>query len=660
VNCRTSRTTAKYFRKNSRIVVFSYARKGGIPAGSMQRFKFGLYELDARSGELHKNGRPIRLQAQPARVLLLLLNRPGELVTRDELRASIWGEGTFVDFDQGLNKAINKLREVLNDSPTNPRFIETIPKRGYRFVGEVIAEPGKGSAGATQPESIVQAGPEETATAVPTDLQTPARERSTTFNRLWAIAALVAVLLATWMLSAGGPSRLHVTGSRQLSNDGLQKRGLPQTDGRRVYFLVAKRGTSNFEIASVSTSGGDTVRIPTPLPRLDWLSDISPDGSQLLVVQQLGDRSGLRRAWLVPTSGGAARSVGDLRVHFAAFSPDGKRILYTLPEGIFTADLDGTDVRKLVSAGYALNARWWPDGSHVRFSQSGGVWDVRSDGTGLVRVAGLAAGNCGAWSRGARFFLYEQSGQLWGVPHHRKWLGTSPPTLLSFAAPHSLGLAVDPVNENIYTVVAHRRGEIVRYDRGKRVWTPYLSSLSAEYVDFSADGRWITYVAYPEGSLWRSRVDGTERLQLATESYVHTQLPRWSPDGTQIVFSAFKPPQQVRKMYLVSSAGGSVRELIPGTASSEATPSWSPDGKKIAFAPVPWEFGRPTSKVSVFDLTTKKVTDLPGNMSAFSPRWSPDGKYILARTVKPEATLMLHRLSDGAWRDLARGGGSAV
>ena len=107
-------------------------------------FRFGAYEADARTGELRKQGARVRLQEQPFQVLVMLLERPGELVTREEIQQRLWGAETFVDFDHSLNTAINKLRETLNDSPTEPRYIETLARRGYRFIPAVEAA---GSAG---------------------------------------------------------------------------------------------------------------------------------------------------------------------------------------------------------------------------------------------------------------------------------------------------------------------------------------------------------------------------------------------------------------------------------------------------------------------------------------------------------------------------------
>src|ERR1700759_3099125 len=110
------------------------------------RLRFGVFELDPRAGELRKNGQVVRLQEQPFQVLSLLLERRGEVVTREEVQRRLWPADTFVDFDHGLNKAISKIRDALGDSAQNPRFVETIARRGYRFLADVqVAEPPKAS-----------------------------------------------------------------------------------------------------------------------------------------------------------------------------------------------------------------------------------------------------------------------------------------------------------------------------------------------------------------------------------------------------------------------------------------------------------------------------------------------------------------------------------
>jgi len=102
-------------------------------------FHFGVFEVNAAAGELRKNGTRIKIQEQPFQILLLLLNRPGEIVGREEIRARLWSENTFVDFDKAISNAVRRLREALNDNADTPRFIETVARRGYRFVGLMAA-----------------------------------------------------------------------------------------------------------------------------------------------------------------------------------------------------------------------------------------------------------------------------------------------------------------------------------------------------------------------------------------------------------------------------------------------------------------------------------------------------------------------------------------
>src|SRR5271170_7719508 len=103
--------------------------------------RFGVFELDRDAMELRRNGVPIRLQEQPLRVLAALVERPGEIITREELQERVWGKDTFVDFEQSLNKAVNRLREALNDEAGQPKYVETVPRRGYRFIAPVIGLP---------------------------------------------------------------------------------------------------------------------------------------------------------------------------------------------------------------------------------------------------------------------------------------------------------------------------------------------------------------------------------------------------------------------------------------------------------------------------------------------------------------------------------------
>ncbi len=144
---------------------------------AVQVLRFGIYEADLKSGELRKNGSKIRLQEQPFQVLAMLLEHPGDVVTREDLRQKLWPADTFVDFDHSLNTAINKLREALGDSASNPRFVETLARRGYRFIAPV-----QGSASAVMQATVV-AGAETTLVAAAAETQ-PVEELPTVDRRL--------------------------------------------------------------------------------------------------------------------------------------------------------------------------------------------------------------------------------------------------------------------------------------------------------------------------------------------------------------------------------------------------------------------------------------------------------------------------------------------
>ena len=157
VRCRRARTRALYATASITLGALMAAPPAAPQPGL---FRFGVFEADARSRELRKNGVRLKLQQQPFQVLMELLRRPGEVVTREELRKALWPDDTFVDFDHGLNTAINKLRATLGDAGDNPRFIETLARRGYRFIAPVTVF-GAPAAGAAAVTVIPAAGSEE-------------------------------------------------------------------------------------------------------------------------------------------------------------------------------------------------------------------------------------------------------------------------------------------------------------------------------------------------------------------------------------------------------------------------------------------------------------------------------------------------------------------
>ncbi len=192
--------------------------------------------------------------------------------------------------------------------------------------------------------------------------------------------------------------------------------------------------------------------------------------------------------------------------------------------------------------------------------------------------------------------------------------------------------------------------ELSTLDPKSHQLVPFLSGISAKDVSFSADRKWIAYIAYPQGTLWRSKLDGQDRLQL-TVAPMQAVFPRWSPDGRQIAFHAFVPgkPWQI---YTIPAEGGTPVEIAP-EGHSEADPDWSPDGNSLVFGSLPWlETSTPQAvHIYILDFTTHRISSLPGSQGLFSPHWSPDGRYI-ASLSSDSQRIMLFDFKTQKWSEL--------
>jgi len=213
---------------------------------------------------------------------------------------------------------------------------------------------------------------------------------------------------------------------------------------------------------------------------------------------------------------------------------------------------------------------------------------------------------------------------------------------LSFGTP-----VPSPDGRKLFVGGRQGRGELVRYDAPSRQFVQFLSGLSAGELDFSRDGKWVTYVTYPDYALWRSRVDGSDALQL-TFPPMSADLPRWSPDGTQIAFVDSELGKPF-KIFLVSAQGGTPQELLPETH-NQIDPVWSPDGKQLAFGRVGVVGSTEKLAIQVEDISTHKISIIPGSENLFSPRWSLDGRHLAALPVDSKK-LVLYDFKTGKWSD---------
>jgi dipeptidyl aminopeptidase/acylaminoacyl peptidase len=191
-------------------------------------------------------------------------------------------------------------------------------------------------------------------------------------------------------------------------------------------------------------------------------------------------------------------------------------------------------------------------------------------------------------------------------------------------------------------------GELARYDVPTEHWVPFLSGISASDVDFSRDGKWVTYVTYPDGPLWRSRVDGSQRLQLASPE-IRIRMPRWSPDGKQIAFTG-QVSGQPFQIYVVSAEGGNAEQLVQRSC-DDIDPTWSPDGNSLVFGLRPGTSCKPA--IYVLDLKSRQVSTIAGSDGLFAPLWSPDGNWIVA--IREDHKLMLFSFATQKWEEAVKG-----
>jgi Tol biopolymer transport system component/DNA-binding winged helix-turn-helix (wHTH) protein len=546
--------------------------------------RFGAFEVDLEAAELRKAGIRLRLQEQPFQVLVALLEHPDRVVSREELIRRLWPDGTIVDFDRGLNAAVTRLRQVLTDSADTPRYVETIARRGYRFIAPIEA---------ARAEPVRMA-----------PVAVPSRGRSPIWN--WAVAALLLVTGATVILSR-----------RESPSSGQPWRVLPLTtepgsewfptmspDGNQVAFQW-NQGGGESHIYVKPVGSGEPVRL-TSASRGEFAPAWSRDGRYIAFMRELdGARTGI---FYASPLGGVERLVTECpnpnlwrgyMLRRLDWGPDGKHLIVSCPD---TAD--GNNALKVVSLTGTVNRLTSPpappdsgdeepavspEGRAITFRRrSGGAGtmlyllsvtaDLRAEGEPRP-LAGTNGAWDPAWMVGGREIIYSRGGELWRVGitggASRRVLevgiGVRQPALdgagrLVYAKPVE--------DSNIW------RQELTSEDSAAQPATALITSTAADVSpDYSPDGTRIAFQSTRSGTatIWTCLSDGT-RCDRFTD--MHSGSPRWSPDGQWLAFDSHATGNW--DVLVMPANGGQPQRIAPHSA-NDFLPSWSRDGKSIYF-----------------------------------------------------------------------------
>jgi serine/threonine protein kinase len=472
---------------------------------------------------------------------------------------------------------------------------------------------------------------------------------------IWMGAAAV-VCAAAWVAftSRGTPADAAPLPMEQLTFSSETKSPSIFTDGSRIYFV------SGNNPVEMSVKGGDTASLRAAIDSMSIL-DISPDGSGFLLLQSdLNDETQRGTIWTMPVLGGAAKRLGNITARGASYSPDGKLIAFNEKESVYVCDTDGQNVKEIWNTHHMVpgNPVFSPDSKKIRVTVSRStleddltrIWELNVDGSNphllpLPQHWPEDTGTySGIWTPGGKHFVFSSykdgSNNLYEYLEPRWYEFWNKPyaVRLTPGQPEVTAMAPSRDGNGMFVVGRLAQGSLHFYDEKEKRFLPYLGGLPATQLVVSPDHKWMVYTDYPRGYLWRSKIDGSEKLQLLNSV---AQMVTWSPDSKWVAYSDW------HELYRVSVDGGAPEKLT-SEGFTEVLPSWSPDGKSIYFNdyPIAGHF-----RIRILDLQTRKVSTMPGSDGYYAPLWSPDGQY-LAGIQNPPKSMAIYSVKTKQWKQL--------
>ena len=594
--------------------------------------RFNVFEVDLRTGELRRHGLRVRLPSQSFQVLALLLEHPGELVSREELREKLWRADTFVDFDHGVNAAVNRLREALGDSADSPKFVETLSRRGYRFIVPVewtsldseqpTAVSSAAAASCSEPSRDVQDISKMPSVSTP---RRGLRMMRFAFG-VTGVTLLTGVLLMFYLLRPRPHSQSDtLTVIPFTTYPGFETAPSFSPDGNQIAFAWSREGL-NFDLYIKQIGQERAVQL-TNRPAIFLIPAWSPDG-RFIAFARRGKDDNDTGIYLLPVLGGSERKLADATpagywpLYLLSWSPDGKWLAFSKEDAavakgddtsplrtrihLFNVETDEQRVLTDPSADCApsLEPAFSPDGKYLASVcvVTAGVSKIyiQPSTGGRAREVALVNGAGGhgwpeglAWARDSQSLLYSARLQIWRV-----LVGGGEPERLLFAHDARTPAVAQIGNRLAYTQVnyGNSAASIWRLDLTSPTKTvgpatKIISSSRGEWNPrLSPDGKHIAFESLRSGNLeiWMSDRDGSNPVQVSSFERTRgkpswspeSRRPQWSPDSHRIVFSSNASGRA--ELYIVNSDGSQLRRLSTGTQNALA-PFWSADGRWIYF-----------------------------------------------------------------------------
>jgi Tol biopolymer transport system component/DNA-binding winged helix-turn-helix (wHTH) protein len=585
-----------------------------------QLYEFGPYVMDARSRILLKDGATVRLTPKAFDILLVLVQHASQVVEKEQLLREVW-PGIFIE-EGSLSHNIHGLRKVFGDDSSAPRYIETIPKRGYRFVAPVKVTRAVPVISDEFEETDLPAEVEDSGVpALPSSVVTDQRTR----RIIWAgvvAATLVVSAVAVFVfmkrppLTAPPVTRAKTTLVRLTNNSAMDLRPVWSPDGRRIAFSSNRDGKN--EIYVMDADGSNVRRLTNNLA--DDVNPIwSPDGHRLIFDSE---RDGNREIYVMDADGGnqirlTRNNAADTT---ATSSPDGSLIAFASNRDtgppynpynldIYVMNADGSNVRRIVDdPEFDVGPQWSPDGRKILFTtgRNGNfdVYEMNADGTGQRN---LTADNDKA--DGAP--VWSLDGQ--NIAFSRKFEATDQIFVM------------DSQGENLKRVTHNTA------NNGSPAWSPDGSKL---IFHTDQDGNYEIYTISVDGELAQLTDDAADDLS-----------PDWSPDGNRIAFSSNRNGKQ--HIYVMNADGSSLAQITNSPA-EDTEPAWAPDGRRIAFTSLR-DGNKDIYVIDAGGSNLKRLTDHPGVDS--SPRWSIDGRVVFTSNREGQADIYV---MDHVGQDVAR------